>query len=70
MEKIILIGGGGHCRSLIDVIEQERKFQIAGVIDRQELLGTKVLSYEVIGNDDDLYELARKYKYALITVGT
>lgn len=27
------------------------------------------MSYEVIGNDDDLYELARKYKYALITVG-
>jgi len=23
MKEIILIGGGGHCRSVIDVIEQE-----------------------------------------------
>lgn len=69
MNKILLIGGGGHCRSVIDVVEQENRFQIAGVIDRQELLGTKVLSYEVIGSDDDLPQLAKKYKYALITVG-
>ena len=25
MKKIILIGGGGHCKSVIDVIEQENK---------------------------------------------
>ena len=35
MDKIILIGGGGHCKSVIDVIEQEGKFQIAGIIDKQ-----------------------------------
>jgi len=69
MDGIILIGGGGHCRSVIDVIEQENKFQIAGVVDRQELLGTEVLGYKVIGSDNDLKELAGRYKYALITVG-
>ena len=26
--KLILIGGGGHCKSFIDVIEQENKFII------------------------------------------
>ena len=54
MKKILLIGGGGHCRSVIDVIEQEAKYTIAGVIDKKELIGTKVLGYEVIGSDDDL----------------
>ena len=68
MDEIILIGGGGHCESVIDVIEQEHRFMIAGVIDRPELLGSKVLGYEVIGNDVDLQALAGKYKYALITV--
>ena len=29
MSKIVLIGGGGHCKSVIDVIEQEAKFEIA-----------------------------------------
>ena len=69
MDKIILIGGGGHCKSVIDVIEQEDKFQIAGIVDKNATLGSKVLSYKVIGNDFDLDNLAKKYKYALITVG-
>jgi len=69
MDNILIIGGGGHCNSVIDVIEQERRFQIAGVIDRPELLGAKILDYEVIGSDADLQDLAGKYKYALVTVG-
>lgn len=69
MNKIILIGGGGHCKSAIDVIEQEAKFEIAGIIDKPELLGTKILGYQVIGNDFELESLAKKYFYALITVG-
>lgn len=67
--KILLIGGGGHCHSVIDVIEQENRFEIAGIIDKKELLKTKVLGYEVIGCDDDLEELFKTYKYAIITVG-
>ena len=69
MNKIILIGGGGHCKSVIDVIEQEARFQIAGIVDKPELLGTKILGYQVIGNDFDLEILAKKYHYALVTVG-
>jgi sugar O-acyltransferase (sialic acid O-acetyltransferase NeuD family) len=69
MKEIILIGGGGHCRSVIDVIEQEGLFEIAGIVDKSELLGSAVLGYPVIGNDDDLATLAKRYKYALITVG-
>ena len=26
MAQIVLIGGGGHCKSVIDVIEQEGEF--------------------------------------------
>ncbi len=69
MEKILLIGGGGHCKSVIDLIEQEKKFEIAGIIDQRELLGSKVLGYDIIGSDSDLKTLADKYSYALITVG-
>ena len=32
-KNIILIGGGGHCKSCIDVIEAEDKFEIAGIVD-------------------------------------
>lgn len=69
MKEIILIGGGGHCKSVIDVIEKEGQFQIIGIVDKPELIGTKVLDYSVIGSDYDLGHFAKKYEYALITVG-
>jgi len=69
VKKILLIGGGGHCKSVIDVIEQEERFEIAGIVDKPKLLGSKVLGYPIIGNDSDLSNLVKKYQYALITVG-
>ncbi len=67
--EILLIGGGGHCKSVIDVIEQENRFVIAGIVDKKELIGTRVLDYEVIACDDYLETLSQKYKYAIVTVG-
>lgn len=69
MKQIVLIGGGGHCKSVIDIIELEAKFKIIGIVDKPELLGSKILGYPVIGSDIDLEILAKKYKYALITIG-
>ena len=69
MKEIILIGAGGHCKSVIDVIEQEGQFVIAGIVDKTELLGIDVLGYPVIGSDSDLVGLAKIYTYALVTVG-
>ena len=68
-KKIILIGGGGHCKSCIDVIEIENKIEIAGIIDQEEKLHLKVLGYEVIGCDEDLPQIVEKYKNFLITIG-
>jgi len=69
MDQLILIGGGGHCRSVIDVIEQEGRFEIAGIVDQPELIGTDVLGYKVIASDAELPGLAGKFRYALVTVG-
>ena len=69
MEEILLIGGGGHCKACIDVIEQENRYKIIGIIDKDKLKGQKVLGYEIIGCDDDLEELFKKYKNAFITIG-
>ena len=69
MKKIILLGGGGHCKSVIDVIELEKKYKIHGIVDKPKFLGSKILGYKVIGSDLDLEYLAKKYKNAIITVG-
>tara|TARA_B100000787_G_scaffold152475_1_gene126127 strand:+ start:696 stop:1274 length:579 start_codon:yes stop_codon:yes gene_type:complete len=69
MKPILLIGGGGHCKSVIDVIELEGKYKIVGIIDKLENVGISILGYKVIGSDEDLPYLIKKYKYALITIG-
>lgn len=69
MQKVILIGGGGHCKSVIDVIEQEGKFQIAGIIDVPEKAGDSVLGYKIIGNDHQIPEFVGKFKNVIITLG-
>ena len=68
-EKIVLLGGGGHCHSVIDVIEQEDKYQIIGIIDKKELIGSDILGYKIIACDDDLEEIFKTCKNAIITVG-
>ncbi len=68
-EKIVLIGGGGHCHSVIDVIEEENKYEIIGIVDKKELIGKKILGYEVIACDDDLETVFETCKNAIITVG-
>jgi hypothetical protein len=57
MKSIILIGGGGHCKSVIDVIEQEGKFEIAGIVDKSEPLGADILGYSVIDDDRKVIDL-------------
>jgi sugar O-acyltransferase (sialic acid O-acetyltransferase NeuD family) len=66
--KIILIGGGGHCKSCIDVIEQANKFTIAGIVDIN-IDANYLLGYPLLGGDDDLTNLRLSYDYAFITIG-
>ena len=54
MNPLLLIGAGGHARSLIDLIETEGVWQIHGLIGLPEQVGAQVLSYPVLGTDDDL----------------
>lgn len=66
---LLLIGGGGHCRSCIDVIEATGRFEIAGVVDLNEMNAAARLGYPWLGNDNALPELLRQYRSVLITVG-
>ncbi len=58
-KNIILIGGGGHCESVIDVIENSGMYSIKGILDKDKV-GKKILGYKVIGNDDAIEKLSAK----------
>lgn len=53
MNPIILVGGGGHCKSVIDVAESAG-YSILGILDNAKVKGERVLAYPIIGNDDDI----------------
>ena len=65
--NLILIGGGGHCKSVIDVAESAG-YNIIGILDIPENIGKSVLDYKVIGTDDDILQFADKAEF-IITVG-
>jgi sugar O-acyltransferase (sialic acid O-acetyltransferase NeuD family) len=66
---LVLIGAGGHARSCIDVIEQEGKYAIGGLVGLSQEVGFKQFGYKVITADSALALLAKQFPYALIAVG-
>lgn len=66
-KPLILVGGGGHCKSVINVA-QCAGYNILGVLERPEEVGKKVLDYEVIGTDDDMVRYADQAEF-VVTVG-
>lgn len=67
MKDIIMVGGGGFCKSVIDVAE-DAGYHILGVLDLPEEVGKDILSYKVIGTDDDIPLYVGKASF-VVTVG-
>lgn len=63
-----MIGGGGHCISVIDIIENENKFNIIGILD-SNIIANNILGYKIIGGDDLIPKLVNENTFFLITVG-
>lgn len=57
---LIIYGGGGHAKSLIDLIRAEGKYQIAGILDDGIPSGTRILDVPVLGGGEQLSSLRKK----------
>jgi len=62
MENIVIFGGGLHANVCIDIFEKEGKYNIIGIIDSKADIGSKVFGYTVIGRQEDIIGLCKKYK--------
>jgi sugar O-acyltransferase (sialic acid O-acetyltransferase NeuD family) len=69
MKDLLLIGGGGHCKAVIDVIELSGNWRIAGIVERVNESDHDVMGYPIVGHDEQLEALSARYSYALVTVG-
>ncbi len=68
-KKLLLIGGGGHCRSVLDCVLSTKSYQQIGIIDNDS--SASALGITVIGNDNDLLRLNNEgWTDAFISVGS
>ena len=68
MSGLLLIGGGGHCLTVIDSLIS-KKYSNIGIIDKQEKFGQEVGGIPIIGCDSDLESLRLNYDEAFISMG-
>ena len=69
MKKIVLIGGGGHCKVIIDIIKGIQDYEIVGITEKN-IIKDKVLDVPIMGDDSVLEAVFNSgVEYAFISLG-
>lgn len=69
--KLLLIGAGGHCKVVLDTLIYNKEYEVSGIIDLKDSVGSRVFGVPVIGVDLDLPRLRRSgIKRCFIAVGS
>ena len=70
MEELIVLGCGGHARSVADTVERQGRFRLAGFVGTQQDAGFRYRGYGMLGLDSDLPALfAGGIQYAFLGLG-
>jgi hypothetical protein len=51
MDNIAILGSSGHTKVIIDIMQQDYKYNVAGLLDRFRDVGKKTLGYSVLGKE-------------------
>jgi len=70
-EKLVVFGAGGHAKVVIDIIEQQGSYEIAGLLDDDlKHQGKRFFGYPVLGTRADLPALfSAQLRHAIVTIG-
>jgi sugar O-acyltransferase (sialic acid O-acetyltransferase NeuD family) len=69
--KIVLVGGGGHCKVIVSILQKLDTFFIIGIADFQDKIGKTVLDVCIKYHDEDLKNLLlQNVEYAFISLGS
>lgn len=70
-KTMLLIGGGGHAKSIIDSAKSNGDFTIVGILDNHLEVGECVDSIPIIGKDSDAEQYYNEgIKYAFMGIGS
>lgn len=71
-DNIFLFGASGHAKVVIDIIENQKRYNITGIYDDDlTLCGKEVLGCKVIGGKKELVSAIKSgnIKYGIVTIG-
>jgi len=71
MKNIVLIGGGNQAHYTIDIIENEGKYNIVGIIDSIHEVGSDRFGYKILGRQENISQLIEEYNIegGVISIG-
>lgn len=70
-KKLLLIGGGGHCKTVIEALESRNDYEDIGIIDVSENVGKQILHCKIIGTDRELEQFFNEgFTDAFISLGS
>ncbi len=71
LKKLLLIGGGGHCKSVLDSLLPTSEYAQIGIVEKSNENGDSIFGIPIVGVDEDLPFLFRQgYKHAFFAVGS
>jgi len=68
VDKVILLGGGGHCKVVIDTLSTLGIIPFGIVDDDDTFQGKEIIGIPVLGTIDELRDYAGKVEYSVITI--
>jgi len=71
MKKILLVGGGGHCKVVLSILKKLNSFEIVAISDLEEKINNKISGVKIKYSDSQL-DTAKNdgIKCAFITLGS
>jgi len=71
MDNIVIVGSSGHGKVIIDIVEQEGRYKIAGLLNKYGKVSEWTLGYQVLGQIEDLPQLTTRHglRGAIVAIG-
>lgn len=54
MDPILIVGSAGHAKVVIDIVQQQARYAVAGLLDRFRAVGEMTAGIPVVGGEEDL----------------
>ncbi len=61
MDNIVIVGSSGHAKVVIDIVRQEGKYNIVGLLDRFRSVGDHTMGCPILGKEEDLPHLIQAH---------